>query len=152
VLAVGGNNLDGVLRSTELYDPATGAWLPVAGPRAARYGHTATLLPNGQVLIAGGENSVDVLGSAELSDPGLSLLNPITNPIKLGDGSFQFLFHGNPGGANYHVLASPDAIVPSNTWSDLGPATETPPGSGQFQFADPEAGNYPRRFYRVSSP
>ena len=37
---------------------------------AARHGHTATLLPNGRVLVAGGYNSTnDFLSSAELFDP-----------------------------------------------------------------------------------
>ncbi len=35
----------------------------------ARVGHTATLLRNGQVLVAGGENSTNGLSSAELYNP-----------------------------------------------------------------------------------
>ena len=39
----------------------------------ARYHHTATLLPNGQVLVAGGFNSGIALASAELYDPATGL-------------------------------------------------------------------------------
>ncbi len=87
-------------------------------------------------------------GSAELYE---SSLNPIVNLIKLGDGSIQFGF-SNPSGPSYRVLAGTNVAAPLNTWSNLGPATETPPGSGQFQFTDHQAPNYPQRFYRVTSP
>ncbi|MGH7953347.1 MAG: hypothetical protein ACREFE_15745 [Limisphaerales bacterium] len=50
------------------------------------------------------------------------------------------------------MLARPNVAAPLNTWSNLGPATETPPGSGQFQFTDHQTPNYPQRFYRVQSP
>ncbi len=142
-------NSYGVVASAELYDPATGAWLPDANLSTPRYDHTATLLTNGMMFIAGGNQA----GSfAELYDPTRSFINPIFNPARLGDGSFQFHFTGNPSGTNCRVLASPNAAAPLNTWSNLGPATETPPGSGQFQFTDHHATNSPRRFYRVRSP
>ena len=130
VLVVGGV-------TAELYDPATGTWSLTGNPVTSG---TATLLLNGKVLIAG--------DGAELYE---SSLNPIVNLIKLGDGSFQFSF-SNPGGPSYHVLASSDIDASLNTWSNLGPTTETSPGSGQFQFTDYQAPNFPQRFYRVSSP
>ena len=37
-------------------------------------------------------------------------------------------------------------------WLNLGAASENPPGSGQFELIDSEAGNYRLRFYRASSP
>ena len=154
VLVAGGydpNNYlinNGVVASAELYDPATGAWLPEANLSTPRYDHTATLVTTGMLFIAGGNQA----GSfSERYDPTRSFINPIFNPIKLGDGSFQFHFTGNPSGTNCRVLASPNLAAPLNTWSNLGPATETPPGSGQFQFTDHQAPNYPRRFYRVTS-
>ena len=68
----GGDDNDGnVLSSAELYDPVTHTWTatgPLANPRQF---HTATLLLNGQVLVAGGWGTNDtILSSAELYDPG----------------------------------------------------------------------------------
>jgi hypothetical protein len=59
------------LASSELYDPATGSWSPTAGPLAdARHGHTATVLPSGQVLTVGGfGNGGAALASVECYDP-----------------------------------------------------------------------------------
>ena len=100
------------------------------------------------MLVAGGENGGS---SAELYDPGTSSLNPFLNPVKLGDGSFQFGFV-NGSGPSYGVLANTNLAPPMNAWSNLGPATEMPSGSGLFQFTDHQAPNYPQRFYRISSP
>ena len=42
------------LKSAELYDPVTGRWLHTAAMKVAREQQTATMLPNGDVLVAGG--------------------------------------------------------------------------------------------------
>ncbi|HEU5237208.1 MAG TPA: kelch repeat-containing protein [Pyrinomonadaceae bacterium] len=62
--------------SAELYDPATGIWSFTGNLNTARYWHTATLLPNGKVLVAGGINAngslnitTSPLNSTELYDP-----------------------------------------------------------------------------------
>ncbi len=47
--------------------PATGTWKLTGSMHVARYGHTATLLKNGKVLVAGGSGTT--LTSAELYDP-----------------------------------------------------------------------------------
>jgi N-acetylneuraminic acid mutarotase len=62
------------LRSAELYDPATGVWTATGSMRDGREFQTATLLPNGEVLVTGGFNSCDDdfcsdLRTAELYDP-----------------------------------------------------------------------------------
>jgi Galactose oxidase, central domain/Kelch motif len=76
VLVVGGDSSygnagTGVLSSVEVYNAATGAWSAAASNLInARYGHTATLLPSGKVLVAGGASSASTrLSSAELYDP-----------------------------------------------------------------------------------
>ncbi len=54
--------------SAELYDPQTQTFAATGNLNVARCGHTATLLPDGTVLIAGGGNDAP-LASAELYDP-----------------------------------------------------------------------------------
>lgn len=64
-----------VLNTVELYDAATGAWTYTGNLNAARAGHTATLLPNGKVLVAGNYLQCGDIGicedplEAELYDP-----------------------------------------------------------------------------------
>jgi len=61
------------LSSAELYNPATGKWTVTGSMTTPRLGHTATLLPDGQVLVAGGEATVNgapvIFSSAELYNP-----------------------------------------------------------------------------------
>ena len=70
---------------------------------------------------------------------------------QLGNGTFQFGFT-NYTDATFTVLASTNVTLPAALWTILGPAVETPAGSGNFQFSDPLATNYPQRYYRVKSP
>lgn len=61
--------------SAEVYDVATGSWTRATAMDIPRADHTATLLPNGKVLIAGGANLVgDVFSSAEVFDSGVSVV------------------------------------------------------------------------------
>jgi len=60
------------LATAELYDPVSGRWTVTGRLATARRAHTATLLPNGKVLVAGGWNP-NALSSAELYDPATGL-------------------------------------------------------------------------------
>src|SRR5436190_6343834 len=57
VLVAGGHSGAGgagpYLRTAELYDPATGLWSATGQLTGSEADHTATLLPNGKVLVVG---------------------------------------------------------------------------------------------------
>ncbi|MBK9441773.1 MAG: fibronectin type III domain-containing protein [Comamonadaceae bacterium] len=73
VLVAGGNSVGGNAQSSaEYYDPANGAvgtWSSAGSLGTARYGHSATLLNNGKVLVVGGYDGTSYLSSAVLHDP-----------------------------------------------------------------------------------
>ena len=73
----------------------------------------------------------------------------LQSPIRLGNGSVQFSFSSTPG-ATFTALAATGLSTPASTWTPLGGVTEIT--GGQYQFTDPQATNYPKRFYRVRSP
>ena len=55
--------------TAELYDPGSGSFSPTGPMTTARDGPAATLLADGQVLVAGGSTGTAALASAELYDP-----------------------------------------------------------------------------------
>ena len=73
LLAGGGSGSPDSNRCTalaELYDPKTGRWADTGSMNAARCAAAATLLPNGEVLVAGGDDlNGNSLATAELYSP-----------------------------------------------------------------------------------
>jgi hypothetical protein len=61
--------------SAELYDPASGTWTQIGDPAPNRYKSTATLLLNGDVLVAAGLTNFDS-ANAELYDVGVGFKRP----------------------------------------------------------------------------
>jgi hypothetical protein len=85
--------------------------------------------------------------------PGLNVWSAtpikLSNPTISSTGALQFSFVENLG-LSFTVLASTNALSSTAAWSVVGDATEAAPT--QYQFTDPQATNYPQRFYRVRSP
>lgn len=83
VMASGGVDFSGVAsgwwvddlpsRMVEIYDPESDSWRYAGSLETPRYWHTATLVPDGRVLVAGGATKIEFHGYtalAELYDPG----------------------------------------------------------------------------------
>jgi len=89
VLVAGGYGIEdgsnNSLSSAELFDPVTGTWQTTGPLNGRRSNHTATLLPNGKVLIAGGYDFNDALSTAELYDPATETWTP-TSPLPTAPG------------------------------------------------------------------
>jgi hypothetical protein len=81
--------VDIAIASAELYDPATGTFSRTGDMTTARFGHTATLLLDGTVLIAGGWGlGGQGLASAELYKPPAPVPAPVLFSLS-GDGRGQ---------------------------------------------------------------
>jgi len=93
VLVAGGTSFAGwtsdYVTNCELYHPSNGTWTSTGDLNVARAFHTATLLPNGQVLVTGGEGEtnsysgvvISSLSSAELYDPASGTWTMTANPM-----------------------------------------------------------------------
>ncbi len=114
------------LASAEIYGSASATGTATGNLATGRAAHTATMLPDGKVLVAGGYNNVDNLTSAEVYDSAAgtwtatgSLATPHYNHTATLLPSGKVLVAG--GGAGLGVLANPELYDPaSGTWTATG--------------------------------
>jgi hypothetical protein len=77
----------------------------------------------------------------------LRVIPQIQNPRVLPDGRFEFTCqYPGPGPFRYSVFASSDPTHTYYLWDYAGTATAI--GGGLYRFTDPQATNYPQRFYK----
>jgi hypothetical protein len=96
--------------SVELYNPGTGTWTLANPMNQPRSGHTASLLPDGKVLVAGGDNSDSYTTVAEIYDPTAGTWTT-TVPLAVGreDPAMVVLHNGTvliAGGFNLERIAA----------------------------------------------
>ncbi|KFE71275.1 Kelch repeat-containing protein [Hyalangium minutum] len=119
-----GTHSSSSLVTAEVYDPASGTWSTAGAMATPRSVHTATLLPNGKVLVTGGSNS-DFLATAEVYDPASgtwSTAGAMASPRRYHTAAL--LPNGKvliAGGYSSPIFATAEVYDPvSGTWSMTG--------------------------------
>jgi hypothetical protein len=80
VLVAGGvDNVPETIGTAEVYNPATNSFSALTKMTTPRFGHTATLLTSGKVLVAGGSDNTNPLASAEIFDPSTGTFSSVGN-------------------------------------------------------------------------
>ena len=139
ILIAGGDSQVGAgieeFASAELYDPHAGQFALTGSMTTARQSQTATLLPDGRVLVAGGSYGSAALSSAELYDTGTGTFGPTGSMSEARSGQTATLLANGyvlvAGGSdgNSHSLSSAELFDPaaSKTGNQTAPPSVAPP-------------------------
>jgi hypothetical protein len=121
------------LSSVELYDPTTQTFTEIMGEDGSGiFGHTATLLPNGDVLLAGGfVNDIWAYGDST-SNNGAGLYDSTTGVLG-GTGNMT----ANRGGHTATLLATNKVLIAGGSDGDI-----TGTGLASAELYDPTAGTF----------
>jgi hypothetical protein len=83
ILVIGGENANGLIRESEIFNPATHSFITAASLDTARTEHTLTPLADGRILVSGGRGQAQPLRTTEIYNyngnvftPGPSLNRP----------------------------------------------------------------------------
>lgn len=131
------------LKSSELYNPATGLWTSTGDLGVVRSLHSATLLDDGRVLATGGSQGPGLtISSAQIYNPATAMWSH-TTPMTYRRKSHASVLLANGkvlvfgGSDDTSILDSAEVYDPSSgTWSDTGRLNARRSGAGVCMLAD----------------
>lgn len=127
---------------TEVYNSTNASWTTNVNLKTARFNHTSTLLPGGQILVAGGEDNSGGLASAEEY---MDLAPPVFQTVSSAGGKFTFRWSA-VNGSSYQVQYKTN--LASGSWENLGSSiTATNSVMSATDSIVPGASS---RFYRIA--
>jgi hypothetical protein len=116
-----------------VFDPTKSVLLQGSGPRTI-------------VVTATGYSPASVIQTIA------GVTRPTLSGVSLtGGGALTFSFTSSPG-LSFSVVGTNNVAAPVTSWPVIGGATETPPGSGHYQFVDPNLATNSSLFYILRQP
>ena len=106
------------LASAELYAPDADMWIDVASMNIPRFWHTASLLPDGRVLVAGGECT----NTAEIYDPPA---NTWTETTPMNSARCEGLRSDGSDAIGSVLLPDGRVLIAGMRWDSLSPTMST---------------------------
>jgi hypothetical protein len=119
---------DGATATAERYDPVADTWTATGSMAAARTGHLAVRLPDGQVLVVGGDpqRSTGPVAIPEVYDPATGTWSPTAPKTTDADGTLTVLPDGQAlvaGGATRPSAAAERYDPRTNRWTQVADMT-----------------------------
>ena len=104
--------------------------------------------PSQSALLSPGSKNITVQATGYSAAKVVQIIsvNPIIGGVSLSGGSLSFTFTDIPN-STISVSATNDITVPKAIWPVIGAAVESPAGSGNYQFTDPNPATNSARYY-----
>jgi hypothetical protein len=127
-----------------------GVTLPTAAYNTTQTGVIVFNSAQSALLQTGGTDTIAIYATGYTTDTVIQTITTVpaltVGGVSLSNGQLSFSFT-NTTGLTFSILATNNITAPLATWPVIGTAVETPSGSGNYQFSDPNPATNASQFY-----